>query len=185
MFEDLETHFAPVSYLIHLIYMEVHPESQKRAQGDCNFFLVTKKRFCKMRTKQDSFFCGEHSIFDESADRNTRIRCPYDTKQYSCGYYTNNIYSTVDVNLLEAHLKKCNGRPSEKPVFFSSCKNIAVPSTKSEDIYMSKLTMDIYHYMKSKTDEHIIGRSSSCDYSPKLKGLGHSFKHSIQNVRYL
>lgn len=46
----------------------------------CSFYLKHKKRFCKMRAKEDARFCGEHRLFEDSIGR---IPCPFDDKQYS------------------------------------------------------------------------------------------------------
>uniref|UniRef100_A0A3P8UKQ9 tRNA:m(4)X modification enzyme TRM13 n=1 Tax=Cynoglossus semilaevis TaxID=244447 RepID=A0A3P8UKQ9_CYNSE len=72
--------------------------------GRCAFFVEKKKRFCKMIVGKGKKFCGEHA--DMSVDGSRRIVCPLDPKH------------TVSENKLENHLKKCNSREKDKPVYY-------------------------------------------------------------------
>lgn len=68
----------------------------------CKFFVVRKKRFCKMNVAKGKEFCGEHDKGDKSDDEDSkRIPCPLDPKH------------TVYTNKLKKHLKICNARPRE------------------------------------------------------------------------
>lgn len=49
----------------------------------CQYFVVRKKRFCRMTLKNGQKYCGEHqpsSNEDELSD-NMRISCPLDPSQ--------------------------------------------------------------------------------------------------------
>ncbi|XP_008335479.1 tRNA:m(4)X modification enzyme TRM13 homolog isoform X1 [Cynoglossus semilaevis] len=75
--------------------------------GRCAFFVEKKKRFCKMIVGKGKKFCGEHADMEgESVDGSRRIVCPLDPKH------------TVSENKLENHLKKCNSREKDKPVYY-------------------------------------------------------------------
>ncbi|KAG7515012.1 tRNA:m(4)X modification enzyme TRM13-like [Solea senegalensis] len=72
--------------------------------GRCAFFVEKKKRFCKMIVGKGKKFCGEHANMGE--DNGRRIICPLDPKH------------TVSENKLDKHLKKCNSRDKDKPVYY-------------------------------------------------------------------
>ncbi|XP_034438180.1 tRNA:m(4)X modification enzyme TRM13 homolog [Hippoglossus hippoglossus] len=71
----------------------------------CGFFLEKKKRFCKMMVSRGRRFCGEHATMEEGSS-SRRIVCPLDPKH------------TVSEDKLDKHLKKCNSREKEKPVYY-------------------------------------------------------------------
>ncbi|XP_053287199.1 tRNA:m(4)X modification enzyme TRM13 homolog [Pleuronectes platessa] len=71
----------------------------------CGFFLEKKKRFCKMMVSRGRRFCGEHATMEEG-NSSRRIVCPLDPKH------------TVSEDKLDKHLKKCNSREKEKPVYY-------------------------------------------------------------------
>ncbi|XP_035504627.2 tRNA:m(4)X modification enzyme TRM13 homolog isoform X1 [Scophthalmus maximus] len=73
------------------------------ASGSCGFFVEKKKRFCKMIVGRGRRFCGEHATMERSS---SRIVCPLDPKH------------TVSEDKLEKHLKKCNSREKDKPVYY-------------------------------------------------------------------
>ncbi|XP_042191147.1 tRNA:m(4)X modification enzyme TRM13 homolog isoform X1 [Callorhinchus milii] len=72
--------------------------------GRCSYFVVKKRRYCRMVTARGHRLCGEHRT--ESENQGKRIRCPLDPKH------------TVDEDKLEKHLKKCNSREKPKPVYY-------------------------------------------------------------------
>uniref|UniRef100_A0A8D3AUW4 tRNA:m(4)X modification enzyme TRM13 n=1 Tax=Scophthalmus maximus TaxID=52904 RepID=A0A8D3AUW4_SCOMX len=73
------------------------------ASGSCGFFVEKKQRFCKMIVGRGRRFCGEHATMERSS---SRIVCPLDPKH------------TVSEDKLEKHLKKCNSREKDKPVYY-------------------------------------------------------------------
>lgn len=56
--------------------------------NSCKYWLQRKNRYCKMRCKIDSEFCGEHDL--------DRVKCPLDPNH------------SVNPSLLEKHLTICN-----------------------------------------------------------------------------
>ncbi|XP_056648319.1 tRNA:m(4)X modification enzyme TRM13 homolog [Diorhabda sublineata] len=89
--------------------------------GHCNFFVLRKKRFCKMTVKEGEEYCGEHKKIDSDIEPNTdisknspvRIICPLDGK-HTC--YAHN---------LKKHLKICNARPKPTDPYISKGVNYA------------------------------------------------------------
>ncbi|KAM6938532.1 tRNA:m(4)X modification enzyme TRM13 homolog isoform 1-T1 [Lycodopsis pacificus] len=90
----------------------------------CGFFVEKKKRFCKMIVARGKVFCGEHATMEEGGSR--RIPCPLDPKH------------TVSENKLEKHLKKCNSREKEKPVYY--VENINSGSADGETLHQVSLS---------------------------------------------
>ncbi|CAL1591802.1 unnamed protein product [Knipowitschia caucasica] len=76
------------------------PEPQR-----CAFFVLRKKRSCKMIVGKGKRFCGEHAAMEEGSG-SRRIVCPLDPKH------------TVSEDKLQKHLKKCNSREKPKPVYY-------------------------------------------------------------------
>lgn len=75
--------------------------------NQCEYYMVQKQRRCAMKRKKDRRFCSEHIKFDDTQSalevKGDRVDCPLDPKH------------SVWVKDLEAHLKKCNAKPVEKP----------------------------------------------------------------------
>lgn len=131
-----------------------------------------------MRVRGDSSFCGEHQVFDPRNSR--RVPCPYDPKQYSVPYHFL-IFpwaSTVDLDSLKDHLKRCNSRPSEQAFFELNINN----PTESQELDVSgALTTE----GSSLTDLYLKIRQESSfielvklDHSQNLE----TTKNAIQNV---
>ena len=52
----------------------------------CQFFVIRKKRYCRMTVKKGNKFCGEHQqnqtdIKEEVPTKKRRITCPLDSTQ--------------------------------------------------------------------------------------------------------
>lgn len=98
----------------------------------CQFFVVRKKRLCRMTVRPGRQYCGEHEpqpkTVDGQADR--RVPCPNDPKH------------TCYLSKLEKHLAICNARPSDLPPYIvtniNSPTNVEVPSR----VQLSKLPID-------------------------------------------
>ncbi|XP_072379376.1 tRNA:m(4)X modification enzyme TRM13 homolog [Diabrotica undecimpunctata] len=80
----------------------------------CSFFVLRKKRYCKMTVKEGEAYCGEHKKISSDVpetevtkDSPTRIICPLDGK-HTC--YAHN---------LKKHLKICNARPKPTAPYIS------------------------------------------------------------------
>lgn len=55
----------------------------------CNFYVIRKKRFCRLLAKDGEQYCAEHSLpvsstvtdQETAGDVNRRVVCPLDNKQ--------------------------------------------------------------------------------------------------------
>lgn len=57
--------------------------AQRPSEGQCGFYLRTKRRFCRQQARQDSQYCEHHGGVQQGAGRK-RVQCPYDAKQCVC-----------------------------------------------------------------------------------------------------
>ncbi|XP_076847735.1 tRNA:m(4)X modification enzyme TRM13 homolog isoform X2 [Brachyhypopomus gauderio] len=73
--------------------------------GRCAFYVVKKKRYCKMIVGSGKTFCGEHANAENDSERK-RIPCPLDPKH------------TVFEDSLAKHMKKCNSKEKPKPIYY-------------------------------------------------------------------
>ncbi|XP_052863791.1 tRNA:m(4)X modification enzyme TRM13 homolog [Anopheles cruzii] len=89
--------------------------SEKHPETRCKFFVLRKKRFCKMTVGVGREYCGEHSTSVSSESMTDgRVVCPLDAKH------------TVAVSKLEKHLKICNARtPDMLPAYIEPGVNSA------------------------------------------------------------
>lgn len=69
----------------------------KNASVRCQFYMEKKRRQCAMQRKAHNKYCSEHMKYDESFN-GERVPCPLDPNH------------SVQKELLEVHLKKCNLR---------------------------------------------------------------------------
>jgi tRNA:m4X modification enzyme len=110
---DSNKHLEPKTKKVKLDD-EMAPSQAVPAPVQCKFFVIRKKRLCKMTVKKGKNYCGEHEIMLNDADKakngssvevdesqKNRIPCPLDPKH------------TVYANKLDKHLKICNARPKE------------------------------------------------------------------------
>ncbi|KAF9915517.1 hypothetical protein BX616_005996 [Lobosporangium transversale] len=111
----------------------------------CHFLLLSKGKYCSLTTKLGNKFCGEHSMYETTADPTStsnanengaktegegfqqtarkRIPCPFDPSH------------TAWADDLKAHLYKCNARPKDEPAQYSKDINLTLPAPKgSSDI---------------------------------------------------
>ncbi|XP_047443346.1 tRNA:m(4)X modification enzyme TRM13 homolog [Mugil cephalus] len=79
-------------------------------EGRCSFFVAKKKRFCKMIVGKGKLYCGEHANMEEGGCSG-RIVCPLDPNH------------TVTKDKLEKHLKRCNSRQRDSPVYYVENRN--------------------------------------------------------------
>ncbi|KAJ8728487.1 hypothetical protein PYW07_006183 [Mythimna separata] len=85
-------------------------------EPQCQYFVLRKKRLCRMTVRPGRQYCGEHEPQPKTTDGqdDTRIPCPNDPKH------------TVYVSRLEKHLSICNARPTERPPYI--VHNINAPT---------------------------------------------------------
>ncbi|XP_022823899.1 tRNA:m(4)X modification enzyme TRM13 homolog [Spodoptera litura] len=85
-------------------------------QGQCQYFVVRKKRLCRMTVRPGRQYCGEHEPQppESECQDDRRIPCPNDPKH------------TVYVSKLEKHLSICNARARDQPPYI--VPNINAPN---------------------------------------------------------
>ncbi|CAF4764330.1 unnamed protein product [Pieris macdunnoughi] len=119
----------------------------------CKFFVVRKKRFCRMTVRPGWNYCGEHQpqIGTKDGKDEKRIPCPNDNKH------------TCYANKLQKHLTICNARQQEVPPYIKYNVNAPVetsplkqplseiPSTQIEQI-INKVNLLFDTYLKDKID---------------------------------
>ncbi|XP_013789441.1 tRNA:m(4)X modification enzyme TRM13 homolog [Limulus polyphemus] len=89
----------------------------------CSHFLERKGRFCKMKALPGLLVCGEHCPLEvEECNKGKRIQCPLDGSH------------TCFAKKLESHLKKCNARKKELPVYYSTNVNSGHASQPVEKV---------------------------------------------------
>ncbi|KAK7126752.1 hypothetical protein R3I94_018064 [Phoxinus phoxinus] len=106
--------------------------------GRCAFYVVKKKRYCKMIVGSGKTFCGEHANAGEESEKK-RIPCPLDPKH------------TVFEDNLAKHLKKCNSKEKPKPIYYVKDINAGC---ENEDETIEEIT--IADRSKEELDELIV-----------------------------
>ncbi|KAF9102582.1 tRNA:m(4)X modification enzyme TRM13 [Mortierella sp. GBA35] len=97
----------------------------------CHFLLLSKGKYCSLTTKLGFKFCGEHSMYEATANPSNesatgeepirkRIPCPFDPSH------------TAWEDDLKAHLFKCNARPKENPAQYSLDINLTLPAPERQ-----------------------------------------------------
>ncbi|XP_027014686.2 tRNA:m(4)X modification enzyme TRM13 homolog [Tachysurus fulvidraco] len=154
--------------------------------GRCGFYVVKKKRYCKMVVGKGKTFCGEHGNADSESERK-RIPCPLDPKH------------TVFEDSLAKHLKKCNSKEKPKPVYY--VKDINAGSVTEEEIAIDEVSIaerskeELYHLIQ-KLKTAVKGLNTEPDTSllshPALnealndpKNGNFAFKHLKQQASIL
>ncbi|CAG4987310.1 unnamed protein product [Colias eurytheme] len=96
----------------------------------CQFFVVRKKRLCRMTVRPGRNYCGEHEPQPrtEEGQDDTRVPCPNDPKH------------TCYVSKLEKHLAICNARQQEIPEYIKHDVN-APPETGPERKPLSQTSL--------------------------------------------
>ncbi|KAL4634870.1 hypothetical protein GN956_G13928 [Arapaima gigas] len=154
--------------------------------GRCRFYVVKKKRFCKMIVGRGKTLCGEHAEGDQEGQRR-RIPCPLDPKH------------TVFEDNLAKHLKKCNSREKPKPVYYIQDINagpqdnedpllnevpIADHSKKQLELLIEKLKKAV-NGLTSVHKERILSHPALDDALGDPKNGDSAFKHLKQQASLL
>nr|CAH7724761.1 unnamed protein product [Callosobruchus chinensis] len=92
----------------------------------CKYFVLRKKRYCKMTVKPGEEYCGEHQKVDTSKicgtpENNIRIVCPLDKKH------------TCYAHKLKKHLKICNARPKATQPYISKGINSGMDMDNADE----------------------------------------------------
>ncbi|XP_013144151.1 PREDICTED: tRNA:m(4)X modification enzyme TRM13 homolog, partial [Papilio polytes] len=84
-------------------------------EPQCQFYVIRKKRLCRMTVRPGKQYCGEHNPLpeDDRCQDDSRIPCPNDPKH------------TCYVRRLEKHLSICNARPQDDPDYI--VRNVNCP----------------------------------------------------------
>ncbi|XP_068622970.1 tRNA:m(4)X modification enzyme TRM13 homolog [Battus philenor] len=86
-------------------------------EPQCQFYVVRKKRLCRMTVRPGKQYCGEHTPEpNEAAQDDTRIPCPNDPKH------------TCYARRLQKHLSICNARPQAEPEYIARGVNAPPPA---------------------------------------------------------
>ncbi|KAL7867130.1 hypothetical protein AOLI_G00149440 [Acnodon oligacanthus] len=131
--------------------------------GRCAFYVVKKKRYCKMVVGRGRTFCGEHSNADKESERK-RIPCPLDPKH------------TVFEDSLAKHLKKCNSKEKPKPVYY--VKDINAGSINEEEDAVDEVS--IADRTKEELDD-LIGRMKAALQGLSIKPVSGILSHPALN----
>ncbi|XP_051549825.1 tRNA:m(4)X modification enzyme TRM13 homolog isoform X1 [Myxocyprinus asiaticus] len=154
--------------------------------GRCAFYVVKKKRYCKMIVGNGKTFCGEHANAGEDSEKK-RIPCPLDPKH------------TVFEDNLAKHLKKCNSKEKPKPVYYVKDINAGCTSEEEElteeisiadrskeelDELISKLKTALQG-LNTKLDENTLSHSALDEPLNDPKNGDSAFKHLKQQASIL
>ncbi|KAL7855216.1 hypothetical protein SRHO_G00174060 [Serrasalmus rhombeus] len=131
--------------------------------GRCAFYVVKKKRYCKMVVGRGKTFCGEHANADKESERK-RIPCPLDPKH------------TVFEDSLAKHLKKCNSKEKPKPVYY--VKDINAGSINEEEDAVDEVS--IADRTKEELDG-LIGRMKTALQGLSIKPVSGILSHPALN----
>uniref|UniRef100_A0A8C3DK75 tRNA:m(4)X modification enzyme TRM13 n=1 Tax=Corvus moneduloides TaxID=1196302 RepID=A0A8C3DK75_CORMO len=153
------------------------PEPQP---GRCAYFVLRKRRFCRMIPAPGRRFCGEHGHQEEQNDRK-RIPCPLDPKH------------TVYEDQLQKHLKKCNSREKPRPVYFvqdinAGLKDVAEIPEKQELLETGKLYLKVLHLptgLELHLKEQILSHQALQEALNDPKNGESAFKHLKQQASIL
>ncbi|XP_028035654.1 tRNA:m(4)X modification enzyme TRM13 homolog isoform X1 [Bombyx mandarina] len=105
--------------------------STKESNGpQCQYFVLRKKRLCRMTVRPGNQYCGEHQPPPNDCLSDKRIACPNDPKH------------TCYISKLEKHLTICNARQQDQPPYIEY--NINTPITNAVPrILLSEIPGDI------------------------------------------
>ncbi|XP_053616462.1 tRNA:m(4)X modification enzyme TRM13 homolog [Plodia interpunctella] len=108
----------------------------------CQYFVVRKKRLCRMTVRPGRQYCGEHEPQPrrEDGERDTRIPCPNDPKH------------TCYASKLEKHLTICNARPTDLPDYIIPNVNIPAATDTFTRTTLSEVPRDILAQVVDKVN---------------------------------
>nr|XP_012552706.1 uncharacterized protein LOC101740311 isoform X4 [Bombyx mori] len=111
--------------------MSKNIHSTKESNGpQCQYFVLRKKRLCRMTVRPGNQYCGEHQPPPNDCLSDKRIACPNDPKH------------TCYISKLEKHLTICNARQQDQPPYIEY--NINTPITNAVPrILLSEIPGDI------------------------------------------
>ncbi|XP_013197272.2 LOW QUALITY PROTEIN: tRNA:m(4)X modification enzyme TRM13 homolog [Amyelois transitella] len=124
-------------------------KSEDVSQGQCQFFVMRKKRLCRMTVRPGRQYCGEHEPQPKTDDGeiDTRIPCPNDPKH------------TCYASKLEKHLSICNARPTELPEYIIPNVNIPLATDTFSRIPLSEVPQEkllkVIDKVNSLYDKHV------------------------------
>ncbi|CAH0663600.1 unnamed protein product [Spodoptera exigua] len=140
--------------------------------GQCQYFVVRKKRLCRMTVRPGRQYCGEHEPQPPASEcqDDRRIPCPNDPKH------------TVYVSKLEKHLSICNARAREQPPYI--VPNINAP-TEGETCVRKPLAqlpretiMQVIDKINYLYDKHVAGNITTFPEHPIHNTIVEEFSES-------
>ncbi|XP_048832219.1 tRNA:m(4)X modification enzyme TRM13 homolog isoform X2 [Brienomyrus brachyistius] len=140
--------------------------------GRCGFYVVKKRRYCKMIVGRGKAFCGEHANVEHDAER-IRVPCPLDPKH------------TVYQDNLEKHLKKCNSREKLKPVYYIQDVNAGPQEDEGlllDEVPLGERSKEELNLLIQKLNRAV---SALCDALNDPKNGDCAFKHLKQQASLL
>nr|XP_023669075.1 tRNA:m(4)X modification enzyme TRM13 homolog isoform X1 [Paramormyrops kingsleyae] len=154
--------------------------------GRCGFYVVKKRRYCKMIVGRGKAFCGEHANVEYDAER-IRVPCPLDPKH------------TVYQDNLEKHLKKCNSREKLKPVYYIQDVNAGPQEDEGlllDEVPLGERSKEELNFLIQKLnsavsglnlehEERILFHPALCDALNDPKNGDSAFKHLKQQASLL
>ncbi|GAB0091459.1 tRNA:m(4)X modification enzyme TRM13 [Sergentomyia squamirostris] len=123
---------------------------EESEESQCQFFVVRKKRHCKLSAAKGSKFCSQHEPITKTNDKEMgnksaeRVPCPLDPKH------------SVYAFKLNKHLKICNARPMKNENYIKIGLNIGsddeevVRDNGGHSVKLNELTCE---YLKSLMDK--------------------------------
>jgi hypothetical protein len=92
----------------------------------------------------------------------------------------NNWQSTVDIDLLEKHLKKCNKKPKAAPTFYSLDTNMNNVDTENAQNRVDRPVEGLFEVLCSQIETEEIFRANGEQL--QSKAISNSSRHAMQNV---
>ncbi|CAH2088410.1 unnamed protein product [Euphydryas editha] len=98
----------------------------------CQYYVVRKKRLCRMTVRPGRQYCGEHEPQPRTDDGkdDTRIPCPNDPKH------------TCYASKLDKHLSICNARQQQQPEYIIPNINDATEPEECPRLPLSKIPLE-------------------------------------------
>ncbi|XP_028168877.1 tRNA:m(4)X modification enzyme TRM13 [Ostrinia furnacalis] len=126
----------------------------------CQYFVVRKKRLCRMTVRPGRQYCGEHEpepkLDDGQAD--TRIPCPNDPKH------------TCYISKLQKHLSICNARQGELPPYIVKGINAGSSSEGCPRPLLSEVPKEMMEQLVEKVnrlyDKYVKDNISTVEEQP-------------------
>ncbi|KAL5022474.1 hypothetical protein ScPMuIL_001629, partial [Solemya velum] len=148
-------------------------------EGSCRFYLERKRRYCRFRPGSGQAYCAEHASISGVDLGRIRIPCPLNPKH------------TCYEDKLQSHLKKCQDRKSELPVYHST--GINAGDSDGEEVPEPKCTIprvtceeveEVIEKVTKLYDEHIQSLVSEVLLHPCMEDELNQFSNGFHATRH-